>query len=534
VKCVKTKQKEYKRFRITWCTDVNRQEETMSKRRPSGDNCSVRKKPSGDTVIEFSDYFHNSEFVTQISQAFKQKTNYSHKESGAELDMNPFPHCVLSDLIKGHNFLDGLKDELLDLVYFEKNNDLYKFSQSDDLKTAKTPYISALRKFLYGECLEWLKGVTGIELNDTVDMTCARYDSTDILLCHDDELEGRRIAYILYLVPSWRKQDGGALELFNTYDNGQPDAVVKSIVPAWNNFVFFEVTPVSFHQVAEVLTEDKTRLSISGWFHGESVPRPARYIDPAPHLLSPGDVEEKLVYDWINPKYLEAKVQVQIREKFKAESQIELKDFLKEDKYEALCEALRGGDLEWRMRGPANIRHYEVCADLPPPVQQCLQLLQSEAVFLTLSNVTGLSLHALAPESDSDEGDSSDEMEASEKLKRNKTEKVKNPRCRSEVCRWRHGSYTVVYDDRNDTSEFALDAKLFINTQNYDAACGGYTSYIAKGEDEELLTVYPAENSLALVYRDKETLHFVKHVNSKVLDMRPHSQFHDICVVYYE
>ena len=39
---------------------------------------------------------------------------------------------------------------------------------------------------------------------------------SDTLLCHDDELEGRRIAYILYLTPSWREEDGGTLDLFNT------------------------------------------------------------------------------------------------------------------------------------------------------------------------------------------------------------------------------------------------------------------------------------------------------------------------------
>jgi hypothetical protein len=31
----------------------------------------------------------------------------------------------------------------------------------------------------------------------------------DVLLCHDDELEGRRIAFILYLVPEWGEEDGG-------------------------------------------------------------------------------------------------------------------------------------------------------------------------------------------------------------------------------------------------------------------------------------------------------------------------------------
>lgn len=38
-------------------------------------------------------------------------------------------------------------------------------------------------------------------------------------------------------------------------------------------------------QVAEVLTEDKTRLSISGWFHGPPVDRPEPYIEPLLDLL---------------------------------------------------------------------------------------------------------------------------------------------------------------------------------------------------------------------------------------------------------
>ena len=33
----------------------------------------------------------------------------------------------------------------------------------------------------------------------------------DVLLCHDDELEGRRIAFIFYLVPEWTKEDGGEM-----------------------------------------------------------------------------------------------------------------------------------------------------------------------------------------------------------------------------------------------------------------------------------------------------------------------------------
>jgi len=43
----------------------------------------------------------------------------------------------------------------------------------------------------------------------------------DYLLCHDDDIhgtvEGRRIAFIYYLVPeNWQETDGGALDLFDT------------------------------------------------------------------------------------------------------------------------------------------------------------------------------------------------------------------------------------------------------------------------------------------------------------------------------
>ena len=38
---------------------------------------------------------------------------------------------------------------------------------------------------------------------------------TDVLLCHDDELDSRRIAFAFYLVPTWTREDGGTLDLFD-------------------------------------------------------------------------------------------------------------------------------------------------------------------------------------------------------------------------------------------------------------------------------------------------------------------------------
>ena len=36
-----------------------------------------------------------------------------------------------------------------------------------------------------------------------------------------------------------------------------------------------------------------------------------------------------MVYEWLNPIYIDSEVQIQVREKFEEDSEIELKEFLK-------------------------------------------------------------------------------------------------------------------------------------------------------------------------------------------------------------
>ena len=43
-------------------------------------------------------------------------------------------------------------------------------------------------------------GIAGIELDERIDMHALVFKDTGRLLCHDDQLEHRRVAYILYLV----------------------------------------------------------------------------------------------------------------------------------------------------------------------------------------------------------------------------------------------------------------------------------------------------------------------------------------------
>lgn len=463
------------------------------------------------------------------------------------LDSVPFQHCVIRSFIENSAFLDGLKDELLALNFHDKSNDLYKFQQSEDLKSRKEPHISALRKVLFEDFRQWLSEVTLVELETTVDISCAQYNYTDTLLCHDDELEGRRFAFILYLVPEWTEADGGSLDLYSTDEKAQPGHIAKSLIPSWNTLVFFEVSPVSFHQVSEVLSEGKCRLSVGGWFHGSSLERPPRSLDPMPVRSPHIPCDHEILYEWINPVYLSVEYQAQVQEEFEDTSEILLKDFLKEEKFNAVSAALETQSVEWELLGPPNRRCYERAkGELPDVLKSCMELLKSEAFFLLLSNLTGLKLHFLAANNEE-----SDEEEGSSELNGNTSAQgddsnhtvqagsgVRVPVCSGELRHWEHGHYTMIHDHDPERQEFALDLLWFCGCEDWEAQDGGFTSYIAKEEDEELLTVYPENNCLALVYRDKETMRFVKHINHRSVQrntgVQNHKGFWDFAFVYHE
>ncbi|KAM6057690.1 prolyl 3-hydroxylase OGFOD1 [Chlamydotis macqueenii] len=490
------------------------------------------------------------------------------RHEAAAVEPVPFRHGVIPGFLAGPAFAEGLRDELLGFGFRPRRNDLFSLRQSEELAGRPEPHVAALRHALCEEFRAWLSAVTQIELEPTIDISCAKYEYTDVLLCHDDELEGRRIAFILYLVPPWEKSDGGTLDLYSTDEHFQPQQVIKSLVPSWNTLVFFEVSPVSFHQVSEVLSEDKCRLSVSGWFHGASIVRPPRHIEAplprSPHIA----YDHEILYEWINLVYLDMESQAQIQEEFEERSETLLKDFLKKEKYQLLCEALENKDIQWSSRGPANKRLYETAEEdsLPDMLKKFLQFLRSEALFLLLSNFTGLKLHFLAPsdeDEDVGEGRTADMSgHSSPKPEEKETEhhtdsnpcqpdepnnvpeaqdgEMQNglgtPVCAGELRRWTHGHYTLVHDTQ--ATEFALDLLFFCGCEDWDAEYGGFTSYIAKGEDEELLTVNPEDNCLALVYRDKETMKFVKYINHRSLArLKRHPNrtgFWDFSFVYYE
>ncbi|VDP50016.1 unnamed protein product, partial [Soboliphyme baturini] len=85
-----------------------------------------------------------------------------------------------------------------------------------DFANVSTPAITAIKDFFYTTVRDWFAKVTGFELDSYVALSASSYGYTDRLLCHDDELEERLIAFVLYLTPDWTERDGGSLDIFHT------------------------------------------------------------------------------------------------------------------------------------------------------------------------------------------------------------------------------------------------------------------------------------------------------------------------------
>uniref|UniRef100_A0AAR2M2P1 Prolyl 4-hydroxylase alpha subunit domain-containing protein n=1 Tax=Pygocentrus nattereri TaxID=42514 RepID=A0AAR2M2P1_PYGNA len=476
----------------------------MPAKRQSNDRNTTKwrkKEKRGESAVMNPD-IEDAVVRSALSEAWKEKTSYSH--GGVELDCDPFRHCRIQNFIHSQGFAQNLRDELLQLSFHNKSNDLYKFKQSEDLKRRKEHHISQMRSLIFVQFRSWLAEVLGVDLEPTVDISCAKYEHTDVLLCHDDELEGRRVAFILYLVPSWDLSDGGTLDLYSTDEHYQPVNIAKSLLPSWNTLMFFEVSPVSFHQ-------------------------------------------ENVLFEWVNETYMDPLYQAQVQQEFEANSEIRLPNFLQEEKFKQVSEALRLAEVQWERRGPPNKRCYAHAElqSLPACLKECWDLLSSEPFFLLLSNLTGLSLHYLAVGDEENESDSQGDESDAEKEERNNQEGQGTssaassnekqdkgpPMCVGELRRWAHGNYTLLHDSVE--REFALDLLLHLGCKGWKAEFGGFTSYIAHDEDEELLTVYPEDNSMALVYRDKETLRFVKHINHSSADQKD-AAFYDFSFTYYE
>lgn len=174
----------------------------------------------------------------------------------AETFDTPFRHWIIPDFIeKVDVLLEALKKE----PFNRKECDLFQFFQGQDISLSKQTVLQQFFADISNPAfLQKIKTLTGANVTH-IDMSPFIYGDTDYLLPHDDRLEGRKIAYVLYL-NDVSEQEGGGLALF------EDTSIVKTIIPKKGQLVLFEVSEKSVHQVLEVVGSE--RITFAGWFHG--------------------------------------------------------------------------------------------------------------------------------------------------------------------------------------------------------------------------------------------------------------------------
>nr|XP_033323399.1 prolyl 3-hydroxylase OGFOD1 [Megalopta genalis] len=381
-----------------------------------------------------SNHVYTSEFQKLFCEHWHNFSDV--KKDDLEVISKPFRICKISNFLCSEDYMEEIKNELLDVKSRRNSIDLYQFEQTSDLASVDTKNIKFLFETFQTDLASWLEQNTKIQLNKKISMSSSCYSDTDYLLCHDDNMGDRRIAFILYLSKDWTVEDGGALDLFDTDENGLPRNVVKSLVPEYNSLVFFEVVDISYHQVAEVTSPDKSRWSINGWFHGNlketaaGLVRPQR-VEIEPNYIEPEDTEIVLD-DWITTCYLFSGIVKEIQHDIEQESYTFLSNFLKDDVYEKLVTDLMSDAVVWEKVGPADTRNYEIADEesLPELLKQFYNMFKSISMFKLLKDYTDLDLVS--------------EREAMK------------PKMTIELQRWSKGCYTLIWDKTGSPTESAV------------------------------------------------------------------------------
>lgn len=178
-------------------------------------------------------------------------------------DSKPFKHVFIKDFLERGEYGKTYKS-LVRETFEIKNSDLFSFSQTCDFSSINHKDLKFFYNFLVSkEFSDFVSKIYGKKLKvGAINVSGTLYQKGDYLLCHDDMLDDRKIAFMFYF-SDLSKKDGGSFDMISLKKNSD-FGILKSITPKENSFFMFEVSNKSFHQVQEVLTDIK-RYSISGW-----------------------------------------------------------------------------------------------------------------------------------------------------------------------------------------------------------------------------------------------------------------------------
>lgn len=476
--------------------------------------------------------------------AFSSEKLHTAKISWQSCENTPYEFAVLDDVVDTKT-LQKLKKGLKKATWVPKQNDLYHFQQTDALMKASDGILQTTREALYSPGFKSaLETISSIDLADTVDISAASYSQGSYLLPHDDDLSERRIAFIVYLVSAdWTAADGGHLDLYACDSNGAPSHVVHSIIPAPGRLVMFNVRQASWHAVTEVLSSTKgPRMSISGWYHGNPVPRAEPYMPSPPMQLPPipiEDVDSALpaayrlgsLTSWINPTYLRPQNLAQMAEQFVDTAHLQLNDFLLPDVYTALLKDC--GMQRWERVGPAYVRcHAEAAlphaaawadrdcssASIQPSVsERFMALLGTDAWHTWLSAATGgaelgSSATAMRAFGHRDYTLVCDEQYTAAR--------VAAKRARFVAGEADEGTAADGEEDMEESADSFVDTTLCVvpptsvgHDGEWPTAAGGHVTWLTM--DEELLTVPVRPNALTIIAAEPGMHSFVKYMSAQ-------------------
>ncbi|KRZ17147.1 Tryptophan 5-hydroxylase 1 [Trichinella zimbabwensis] len=423
----------------------------------------------------------------------------------------PFKCAILRNFLTGNNmneYFHILRKEILDSKPVLKQKDLFKFLQTKDFSALSSPAVEKLKSVFYGPVKEWFSKVTGIPLDDRVALAAQVYSHGHYLLCHDDRIGGRRIAFILnFTENSWTSDDGGLLELLECETEQYPMKVKHTIVPSENVLTCFEVVLQSFHQVSEIRSKTKKRFSIQGWYHGSEIEYPMnlRPLSSLYQLIDePIDMHDEDLKNFINSAYLDKEVISWLNYTFEKESKMDLMNFFKDDVYNAMYREICSNSILWKIHGPMQKRLYYIAEENAFNAELCPTV--SKLMFNYLAELTGLDNLAVNKDLSGGCG------------------------CKEEIRKFGSGCYSLIDADEcsNSENEMLLEAIFHLVPEDWDEKYGGVTIFHLgeadedeHGDNEYALPEYVNEsnllpNLLTLVYRDRAVPTFVKYVTKDV------------------
>lgn len=457
--------------------------------------------------ISLNNSLTKNEFIAEFSSSFGTKK--SMKTKNVELMNDPFQAAVVNNFLSDENLIERLVEEMESIEWTKKQMDLYEFYQSTDLVNIKSPNISSFYNFITNDMKIWMEQLTGMKFQK-VSVSCSMYNCGNFLLSHDDLLSDRLIAYVFYLSPwkdaqKWNESMGGALEIFKSDKNGQPQfPACRKIFPSNNQLSFFKVEKKSHHQVGEVLSKDYPRLSIHGWFHGykDNVDYDVDAVKikkpNVPVFKAPIDFkfDEKKV---INKNYLKDSIKMEIQKQIEENSEAGLGEFLTDKFLKNVGNDLKNLNLKWTVKGPSNQQNFEILNfdSLPKnsSLKELIDAVSSKQFLKLLHEYTELDLYG---------------------------KKAKNPKFSIEFQRWKGGCYSLI-NDPSTYSDDALDLILNIGNNEgigtitylvpdkQDSESIMSSDYEENDDDSVLLTIYPQNNFINLVYRSSGTAKFTKY-----------------------